>query len=348
MVKFSDLLRSEDTAVGEPKKGNASFRFSSVKGLDTSIGINSFEVGKNAEFTQKLFQTLVDYIGDVRKKVVNSDNFDIAQAVDTISNIIGSPDLLEKFYQSTTLSSDERKKEDYLITHLINVLIYSLKMGTGLKYSREEILELGLAALHYDIGFFMIPESLTKKESKLTESELNIVKKHTEIGKDILSIFNAEHPMMARVAYEHHERKNGSGYPEKIKDDDICEYSTVIGLADTFDAMIHNRPHRKALEQYFSVKELVSSKNLLFPSRVIKVFLDEMGIFPVGSYVRLNNMETGRVISNNKIHPLKPTVKMMFNSHGERLPEETIVKLEGHPVLYVTTAISKDDLSPEK
>jgi len=348
MVKYSDIIRNDVKDREEAEKAGNSLRFSALNEFNTSLDLNTLPEQKDAENIQQLYSSIVDYLGEVRKRIDNNEHFDIKHAIDTVNHIINTPDLIEKFYQSTTLSSYNHDNGDYLIKHLINVMVYSLKIGTGLKYSSEELLELGLAALLYDIGFFKIPESITGKKSKLTETELNTVKKHTEIGKDILSQFNAEHPMSSRVAYEHHERKNGSGYPAGLKEDAICEYATIIGLADTFDAMIHTRPHRKALAQYFSVKELVSLKNSLFPSRFIKTFLDEMGIFPVGSYVKLNNMETGRVISNSKIHPLKPTVKMILNSRGEKLPEETIIKLEGHPVLYVTTAVSKEDLSSEQ
>lgn len=348
MVKYSDIIRNDVIESEETEKADSSLRFSALKDFNTSLDLNTLPAKEDAEYTEQLYSTIADYLGEVRKKVGNNERFDIKPAVDTLNHIINTPDLIEKFYQSMTLSSSNHNDEDYLITHLINVLIYSLKIGKGLKYPVEELLELGLAALLYDIGFFKIPENITGKNSKLTATELNTVKKHTEIGKIILSQFHDEHPMMARVAYEHHERKNGSGYPAGLKEDAICEYATIIGLADTFDAMIHNRPHRKALAQYFSVKELVSLKNSLFPSRFIKTFLDEMGVFPAGSYVRLNNKETGIVISNSKSHPLKPTVKMMFNNLGEKLPEETIIKLEGHPVLYVTAAVSKEDLSSKQ
>ena len=348
MVKYSDIIRNDVKDREEAEKAGSSLRFSALKEFNTSLDLNTLPEQKDTENIEQLYSTIVDYLGEVRKRIENSEHFDIKQAVNMLNHIINTPDLIEKFYQSTTLSSSNHNNGNYLITHLINVLIYSLKIGTGLKYPSEELLELGLAALLYDIGFFKIPENITGKNSKLTETELNTVKKHTEIGKNILSQFNSEHPMLSRVAYEHHERTNGSGYPAGLEENAICEYATIPGLADTFDAMIHNRPHRNALAQYFSVKELVSSKNLLFPSRFIKTFLDEMGIFPVGSYVRLNNMETGRVISNSKLHPLKPTVKMILNSRGEKLPEETIIKLEGHPVLYVTAAVSKEDLSSEQ
>lgn len=304
-----------------------------------------------AEYLKKLHSTIVDYLEEVQRRVKNDEHLDIKQAVDIISHIINTSDLIEKFYQSTALSrvlSHNYNEKKYLTLHLVNVLTYALKIGTGLKYSREKLLELGLCALLCAVGLFKIPESIMEKKEKLTEAEVDIIKKHTKIGKNILSGFQAEYPLLPRVAHEYHEREDGSGYPEKLKGNKICKYAKIIGLADAFDAMIHNRPYRKALAQYFSVKELIGSKNSMFSSKIIKAFLDEMGIFPIGSYVRLNNMEIGQVIATSKVHPLRPTIKLIFNSHGKRAPEETVINIEEHPVLYVTEAVSEENLPREK
>ena len=305
-------------------------------------------IDSNDEYMKKLYLTIVDYLEEVRKLVKNDELFDIKLAVDIINLIIDTPDLIEKFYQSIALSNSHESEKKYLVPHQINVMACALKIGTGLKYSREELFELGLSALLYDVGLFKITKNILGKQEKLTEAESDIIKNHPEIGRKILSHFQAEHPMLPRVAHEHHERKNGSGYPEGLTENEICEYAKIIGLADTFDAMIHLRPYRKALGQYFSLKELIGSKNSLFSSKLIKTFLDEMGIFPIGCYVRLNNMEIGKVIATSKDHPLKPTIKMMFDSHGKKVSKKTAINLEGHPVLYVADAVIEEDLPSEQ
>ena len=362
MVRYSDIIkngiekkeedRTKDQAGPEkpeqPEKADNSLRFSTLKKFGISSDLNALPAQKDAEYMQKLYLTIRDYLEEVRRQVKNDERFDIKPAVDIINLIINTPDLTEKFYQSIALSDNHDNKETYLIPHLINVMVCALKIGTGLKYSREELLELGLAALLYDIGLFNILKDITEKRGKLTEAESDIMKNHTEIGENILSHFQAEHPMLPRVAHEHHERKNGSGYPEGLTENEICEYAKIIGLADTFDAMIHLRPYRKALGQYFSLKELIGSKNSLFSSKLIKTFLDEMGIFPIGCYVRLNNMEIGKVIATSKDHPLKPTIKMMFDSHGKKVSKKTAINLEGHPVLYVADAVIEEDLPSEQ
>jgi len=353
MVRYSDIIkkgvkkREEDPvkdAAGPEKseKIDNSLRFSRLKEFSTSSKLNALPAQKDNEYMKELYSTITDYLKEVQKLVKNNQPFDIKQAVDTISHIITTPDLIENFYQSIAMSNIYNN-QDYLIHHMAKAMIYSLKIGTGLKYSREELLELGLAALFYDIGFFNVPENIITKKSSLTEAELDIMKNHTKIGKNILSRFQTEHPMMPQVAYEHHERRNGSGYPAGLKGKEICEYAKIIALADTFDAMTHIRPYRKALAQYFSIKELVKSKNSLFSPRIIKVFLDEIGIFPIGSYVRLNNMEISKVVETNKSHPLKPTVKLVFDSHGNKVDKETVINLEEHPILYVAASVNEED-----
>ena len=358
MVRYSDIIKSgvkkraddrTKNLIGPEKaeKTNDSLRFSALKEFSVSSGLNALPAQKDAEYMKGLHSTIIDYLKEAWKLIKKDEHFDIKQAIDIVNHIINTPDLIEKFYQAIALNN-HNNEESYLILHLINVMVYALKIGTGMKYSREELFELGLAALFYDVGLLKIPESITEKKGRLTEAELDVMKKHTEIGKNILSHFQAEHPMMPRVAYEHHERRNGKGYPKGLKGKEICEYAKITGMVDTFDAMIHNRPHRKALEQHFSVKELVESKNVLFSPRIIKVFLDKMGIFPIGSYVKLNNMEIGKVIATNGSHPLRPTVKIIFDSHGDKMPEETVINLEGHPVLYVTGAVSEEDFPSSK
>jgi HD-GYP domain-containing protein (c-di-GMP phosphodiesterase class II) len=355
MVRYSDVIKKGNTRresgekdLMDHEKTNDSPRFSILKESGIPSDLSPMPAQKDTEDVKKLHSTIVDYLVEVQGRVKNDDQFDIIQAIDIINHIINTPGLIERFYQSTALSDDRGNKENYLILHLINALIYAIKLGAGLNYSRDELLELGLAAIFYDIGFFKIQESVIEKKGKLTTAEINTIRSHTEIGKNLLSQFQTEHPMLARVALEHHEREDGSGYPKGLKKDEICEYAKITGLADTFDAMIRNRPYRKALAQHFSVKELVSSKNSMFSSRVIKVFLEEIGIFPVGSYVRLNNMEIARVVGNSKIHPLKPTVKLVINGQGGDVPGETIITLERHPLLYVTAAVDREDLPTEQ
>ncbi len=289
------------------------------------------------------YTTILSYIKNIRECVVNYRSFDIEPAVDAVKSLINSPESINVFYHSTI---DIRSDEDYLICHQVNSFIYSLVIGKGLKYSQDQLFELGLSALFYDVGLFSIPESITSKEGKLSEEEYKKIKEHTSLGRDILSSFET-YPILARVAYEHHERESGQGYPQGLKGNEICEYAKIIGLVDTYEAMIHNRPHRKAMPQHSSVKELISSRNLMFPPHIIKGYLEEIGLFPIGSFVKLNNGAIGQVIATNKTFPMKPTIKLLFNGQGNKMTDGDMIDLEVHPVLHVADSIHREDLPEE-
>ena len=305
--------------------------------------LSSIPAEKDTGNMKELRSIIANYLNGVRDQIKNDKPIHIKQAVDIITHFIDTPDLIEKFYQLTAMSHNNGDK-DYLIRHLINVMICSIKIGTHLGYPREELIELGLAALLYDVGLFKIPESITGKIGKLTNTELGIIKKHTSIGRDILSPFRDEHPIPCRAAYEHHERENGNGYPEGLKGNEICKCAKIIGLVDTFDAMIRNRPHRKALMQYLSIKELIASKNSPFAPEIVKVFLNEISVFPVGSYVKLNNMSIGEVIAINKTYSLKPTINLIVDGNGKKVSGNVVIDLEKQPVLYILNAVSEDDI----
>ena len=185
-------------------------------------------------------------------------------------------------------------------------MVYALKIGAGFSYSAKRLHELALAALFHDVGMFLMPEEITNKNGKLSAGDLMVIKKHPVLGRDILSAFE-EYPWLAEVAYQHHERENGQGYPLGLKGDQISEYAKIIGIVDSYEAMTHNRPYRKALMQAFSAQELIKSKNLLFSPMVIRVFLKEISIYPLGSYVRLNNKVSDRWSEPTRPGPCVPT-----------------------------------------
>jgi len=308
----------------------------------TFMDLNFNSKNEDTVYTGRLFSDIIDFQKDVKVRVTNDEHINIEPAVHVIDHIVITPNLIEKIYMSKDLLCGE---EDYLIYHPVHALLFVLKIGEALKFSRKELFELGLSALLYDAGMYKVPESIIQKDDRLTESEVRTMRQHTEIGRNILETLEEKYSFLPRVAYEHHERESGQGYPRGIKGNEIHRYAKVLGLADTYEAMTHDRPYRKALLKHSSVKELVGSKNLLFPANLIKVSLEEIGLYPIGSYVRINNGAVGQVIATSKTYPLKPTIKLIFNSQGNAVSEETIINLGDHPVLYVSEAIHKGELS---
>lgn len=354
MVRFSEIIKQGITKKGKPKESERSekqsepFRLSNLEELKLSVEKQSppaepaiLKTDKDIEDIKEFFLNAQNYIKEVRGNVADNKPFNIDPALILIRKIINTPEQIKEIYQSSIYF---RPEEDHTISRPTNTLIYALKIGQGLEYSGIQLLELGLSAFLYDVGIFKIPESITKKEGKLTDSEVAIIRKHPEIGRDILSPFKKDYPWLPRVAYEHHERENGQGYPRGLEGEQICEYAKIVGIVDTYEAMIHNRPHRKAITQHVSIRELIWSKSLMFSSKIIKVFIKEISIYPIGSYVRLNNKATGMVIATNEENPMKPALKLLFDGKGNVMGEDRVINLSDNPLLHITNSVSEEEI----
>lgn len=357
MVRYSDIIKKNVIKKKtEADKRDPAYLVNMEDGMDAiqfgildkgSASPEGSTPAKEARlFMRELLDANMGYLKNLEEKIRRNEHFDIDVAETMVDRIIDAPDIIEKY--SPLLPSKKGQYDvegDYMMLHSGVVALYALKIGTGLNYSRKQLRELALSAFFYDIGLYQIPEEIIGKKGALNDSEIGIVRRHTEIGGNMLVRFEKRYPLMARVAYEHHEREQGQGYPAGLQGNEICEYAKIVGMADKFIAMIHNRPYREAILRHVSIRSLIDEKNVLFPAKLIKVFIDKIGVFPVGSYVRLNNTAIGKVIENNRHHPLKPLIKLVVNSHGKPVPGRVIIDLVENPVLHVKGVIDDKDIS---
>jgi len=339
MTRASDLVRKNMV------EKHDSVRLSDVEELkhgadtETTSGQEPTPLDQNKAEAENSYRAFQIFIAEVKKTVVNNEKVQFENALIPIRKLIDTQQMLEWIYPLTVASIVN--VEDYLILHSVNVMVYALKMGRHMGYSQKNLTELALAALLHDVGLFMIPENITSKKGFLTESELVLIKRHPDMGKNLLYAFKDDCPWLLRAVYEHHERENGQGYPEGIKGDEISEYAKIIGMCDSYEAMTHNRPHKKAIMQFVSVRELVETKN--FSSKILKSFLDEISLYPIGSHVKLNNKSIGRVITTNADQPLKPVISLLFDGNGNRIMGERIINLKENPILVISGGVEEDE-----
>lgn len=292
---------------------------------------------------QDVYDTVGNYVRDIRITVRESASVDIAPGLELVRKIVSQPEVLLTIHPLTLRHGDDR---DNYIFQPIHTMIYALRLGLHMHYAKESLVELGLSALLQNIGMFLIPDDILYKNSPLTEPEIAVIRKHPETGRDLLLPYRNEKPWLLETVYQHHERENGQGYPQGIKGDAIIEYAKIIGICDSYEAMTNNRPHKKAILQFNSIKNLIGSKEELFSPDMLKLFLEEMTIYPVGSYVKLNNAAIGRVIATNTDLPMKPVIRLIVDGKGDRLSEEEIVNLTESNVLSILAVISENDLHP--
>ena len=206
--------------------------------------------------------------------------------------------------------------DEYTSFHSVNVLILSLALGSMLPLDRSALMILGTGALLHDLGKVTIPQSILTKTGPLTSSERRMMQEHPVKGADILLAQPGVHPLSVMIAYEHHARFDLKGYPRVTGKDRIGLFSRIVEVADVYDAMTTPRPYQNARTPDQAIRVLVKDMGTVLDPLLVKVFIDMMGFFPVGTPVRLATGEVGIVYEQNEGDALRPKVKIIRNPEG--------------------------------
>lgn len=241
-------------------------------------------------------------IFDVRP--VNTLVEDIINQTITNRNIIGK-------------LADIRILDDYTFAHCVNVCVLSVAIGVNLGYTRRKLQDLAVGALLHDLGKIMIPEDILKKPSALSKQEFELVQQHPKQGYDMLRQVPGVSLLAANIALQHHERFNGQGYPRSVKGDEIHEFARIVAIADVYDALTADRVYKNMVLPYEAVEIIIASAGYQFDPELVRVFVENTAIYPIGSLVELNTGATGVVIKNNRTLPMRPTVRLVTNADGE-------------------------------
>jgi putative nucleotidyltransferase with HDIG domain len=212
-----------------------------------------------------------------------------------------------------------KKYDNYTFTHMVNVAVLAMAQALSLNLEGPLLREFGFAALMHDIGKVHTPLDVLNKPGRLTAEEFKVMKQHVIDGAHILRR-TPEMPALAPiVAFEHHLKQDLSGYPENIGYRKLNVCTMIVSIADVFDALRSNRPYREGLATA-RIKSIMGEQgNPAFDQVLLRRFVNIMGLFPIGTIVRLNTDEVGVVTAEHPDDPFRPQVKVLFDARGERL-----------------------------
>lgn len=253
------------------------------------------------------------------KKMMNSYNFSTSLDVEEVKRLVNK--LVDELIANSDILynlSEIKSVDDYTFEHSVNVCILSLITGIGLGFDLQSLRELGIGAMLHDIGKLCIPQEIIKKPSQLTLNEFEIIKKHTVFGYEILKKSGKVNLVSAYIAFGHHERYDGSGYPLQLKNDNIQLCARIVAVADVYDALTSDRVYRKKLKPNEVYEYITSLGANHFDPRVIENFVKYVTIYPVGTGVLLNSKERGLVIKDNRCMPTRPVVRIVYDDRMNR------------------------------
>jgi HD-GYP domain-containing protein (c-di-GMP phosphodiesterase class II) len=249
-----------------------------------------------------------------------SSSVDVAKVKKMVNKILD--ELLEN--EDILYSLSEIKHvDDYTFEHSVNVCILSLITGIGLGFDINNLRDLGTGAILHDIGKLCIPREILKKPSQLTVEEFEEIKKHTYLGYEILKKSGNISLAASYIAFGHHERYDGSGYPLQLKKENIQLYSRIVAIADVYDALTSDRVYRKRLKPHEVYDYITSLGVHHFDPRVVESFVRYVTVYPAGTGVLLNTRERAVVVRNNRNFPTRPVVRIIYD---ERMKKKAIFK----------------------
>ncbi|MDB5084524.1 MAG: hypothetical protein JWN30_1410 [Bacilli bacterium] len=209
-------------------------------------------------------------------------------------------------------------KDIYLYSHAINVGIYSAILGISLKLNQSQILDLGVGAMLHDLGKTFISPEILMKPGRLSVQEFETMQTHTTLGYQLLRKTDDVSLMSAHCAMQHHERLDGSGYPRQLRNDEIHLYGRIVGICDTYNALVSNRSYRKA-ELPHTALEMLYAYALVgkFDLSLVDRFQKYVVLYPIGLSVILSTGERGIVSHVHASFPSRPVIRVLANPAGE-------------------------------
>lgn len=242
---------------------------------------------------------------------------DAAPLVDEISqSITRNP---EAFLNLARLKT----KDDYTYMHSIAVCALMIALGKQLGLNNSELQDAGLAGLLHDVGKMMIDDAVLNKPGKFTDEEFNIIKAHPGKGWELLMGSPEITAVALDVCRHHHERVDGTGYPDKISGEQISLFSRMAAVCDVYDALTSNRCYKNGWEPAETIRKMAEWRNGHFDERIFQAFVKTIGIYPSGTLVRLKSGRLAIVIEQTEKSLLMPIVKSFFSTKSNEplLPE---------------------------
>lgn len=220
--------------------------------------------------------------------------------------------------------------DDYTYMHSVAVCALMIALARQLGLSDEETRDAGMAGLLHDLGKALIPMEILNKPGKLTDEEFAIVKTHPKKGHALLLTATGVSELTKDVCLHHHEKIDGSGYPMGLNSATMSLYAKMGAVCDVYDAVTSNRPYKAGWDPAESIKRMAEWRGHFDPT-VFQAFVKSLGIYPTGSFVRLESGRLGVVIEQGEKSLLKPKVRVFFSSKSQAYIKPETIDLARSP-----------------
>lgn len=334
-VKYSGkLMLAKGTAVKPSYINHLLFR-----------GIHNVKVLADKEYydvifpnpVQKFYAKTYEAVANIIDNAKRDGQITISHIFPIIESIL---DMIFSNRDSTLLLTGFHGSGDYLYAHSLDVCIFSLITAKAMNLDYEDVVNLGMGSLLHDIGKTRIAESILQKPGRLDDDEFEEVKKHSMHGYEIVKRISGIRPAAVQAVLQHHERCDGSGYPNRLKGKDIHLLSKIVAVSDIYDALTSDRVYTKKILPHEAAEYLLGISNTLVDSDITNIFIKNIAIYPKGCQVLLNTNEVAIVHDSNREMPLRPVLKIITDCKRNPLNVPFEFELQSHSNVIITQIFS--------
>ncbi len=233
-----------------------------------------------------------------------------------------------------------------LIAKSITLMLYTIKIGLRMRLSEDELLTLVLSAMLHHIGMAQVPTSIRHKKGVLNSQEREYIQKAPSLGEAYLRACGIQNTDILETVTHAHERHDGSG-PLGLAGNQINHIARIVGLLSVFEALIAFRPYRNRLLPRDAIRELIKQHKEKFNQDILKMLIESISLYPVGTFVQLNSGDVGQITAVHDRLPLRPKVRLNMDRHGNHIVPR-IVDLQAQSNLRVSRCMYREELTELK
>jgi len=256
--------------------------------------------------------------------VIEGGNIDVIKLKKSVDPIVAS---ITRNPDACLWVSRLKQHDEYTYQHSLGSAIWSVSLGRQLGLPKRDLRSLAMGCLLMDVGKLHVEPELLQATRELNLEEIARIASHVGYGLDILQQSGITNQDVIDMVAHHHERFDGSGYPDRLKEDKIPTFARIAAIVDTYDAVTSKRNYAEAISPPDAIKLLYNSRDVDFQAELVEAFIQAVGIYPAGTLVELSSGEVAVVVAEYRAKRLRPKVMILLDADKNKLENSVMVDL---------------------